>query len=60
MAQKSKGLCFSIEMMRFGGLETGYTRCKSGMKLGILANMTLNVILTLIALITVVLVFLHI
>ena len=49
-----KRLCFSIEMVRFVDLETGFTRCKRWMKLAILANMTLNVILTLIALITVI------
>ena len=42
--------------MRFGDLETDFARGYNDIKLVFLANMTLNVILTLIALITVALV----
>ena len=43
-----------MRKMRFGDLETDLVRRSNDIKLVILGNMTLNVILTLIALITVV------
>ena len=55
-ASKSKHLCLLIRKIPFGGFETDFVRRYNGIKLEILANMTLNVILTLIALITVLIV----
>ena len=53
-AQKSKDSCLPMEKMRFGGPKIHRMVSKDDVKSTILANMTLNVILTLIALITVV------
>ena len=56
MLRKSKHLCLLKRKMQFGDLETCFGHRYNDIKLVILANMTLNVILTLIALITVALV----
>ena len=53
MPQESKHLCSLMRKIRFGDLEIDFARRYNDTKMVILSNMTLNVILTLTALITV-------